>query len=81
MKKESGTPTLKEIEELEQWFKEQKQNLPATMQIDSGVYTPDLSNTVRMLLEQTRICYKNPKMQGCIRLLKKIRQNILESGN
>ena len=34
-----------------------------------------------MLLEQAYICYENPKMQGCILLIKKIKQKIEENNN
>jgi hypothetical protein len=46
------------------------------MQINSSAYTPDLKETISMLFEQAYICYENPKMQGCIWLLKKIKENL-----
>ena len=36
---------------------------------DAGMY---------MLFEQAYICYENPKMQGCIWLLKKIKENLVK---
>ena len=48
------------------------------MQIDSSAFTPDLPKTVDMLLDQAYICYENPKMQGCILLLKRIKKNLEE---
>jgi hypothetical protein len=48
------------------------------MQIDSSAFTPDLKETIDMLFDQAYICYENPKMQGCILILKKIKKNIEE---
>ena len=68
--------TIEEIDELREWFEKVKNRLPETMQIDSSAYTPNLMETISMLFEQAYICYENPKMQGCIYLLKKIKKNL-----
>ena len=68
--------TIEEIDELREWFEKVKNRLPETMQIDSSAYTPNLKETINMLFEQAYICYENPKMQGCIYLLKKIKKNL-----
>ena len=68
--------TNEEIDELREWFEKVKNRLPETMQIDSSAYTPNLKETISMLFEQAYICYENPKMQGCIYLLKKIKKNL-----
>lgn len=68
--------TVEEINELKAWFDARMDSLPEVMQIDSSAYTPDLKETVSMLFDQAYICYENPKMQGCIRLLKRIKQNL-----
>jgi hypothetical protein len=68
--------TIEEIDELREWFEKVKNLLPETMQIDSSAYTPNLKETISMLFEQAYICYENPKMQGCIYLLKKIKKNL-----
>ena len=68
--------TIEEIYELREWFEKVKNRLPETMQIDSSAYTPNLKETISMLFEQAYICYENPKMQGCIYLLKKIKKNL-----
>ena len=78
MKKAITLHTLEEINELKNWFDSQKANIPATMQIEKGCYTPNLANTIDMLFDQAYICYENPKMQGCILLLKKIKKNLEE---
>jgi hypothetical protein len=70
--------TIEEIDELREWFETVKHRLPETMQIDSSAYTPNLKETISMLFEQAYICYENPKMQGCIWLLKKIKANLEE---
>jgi hypothetical protein len=68
--------TIEEIDELREWFEKVKNRLPETMQIDSSAYTPNLKETINMLFDQAYICYENPKMQGCIYLLKKIKKNL-----
>jgi len=70
--------TIEEIDELREWFEKVKNRLPETMQIDSSAYTPNLKETISMLFEQAYICYENPKMQGCIYLIKKIKKNLEE---
>ena len=72
------THTLEEINELKSWFEANQEKLPETMQIDSSAFSPDLRDTIDMLFEQAYICYENPKMQGCIRFLKKIKKNLEE---
>ena len=72
------THTLEEINELKSWFEANQEKLPETMQIDSSAFSPDLRDTLDMLFEQAYICYENPKMQGCIRFLKKIKKNLEE---
>lgn len=79
MKIEKRTHTIEEIDELQVWFQEKESILPATMQINSSAYTPDLKETISMLFEQAYICYENPKMQGCIWLLKRIKENLENS--
>ena len=79
MKINKRTHTIEEIDELRGWFQEHGSQLPETMQIDSGAFSPNLKETVSMLFEQAYICYENPKMQGCILLLKKIKVK-LEAG-
>ena len=79
MKIEKRTHTIEEIDELKAWFQEKESTLPATMQINSSAYTPDLKETISMLFEQAYICYENPKMQGCIWLLKKIKENLVNN--
>lgn len=68
--------TIEELNELKAWF--ESQELPQTMQIDKATFTPDLKETIDMLFEQAYIYNENPKMQGSILLLKKIKAKIEE---
>lgn len=70
------THTIEELNELRAWF--DSQNLPQTMYIDKATYTPDLKETIDMLFDQSYIYYENPKMQGSILLLKKIKRRLEE---
>lgn len=72
------THTLEEINELKHWFEANQDKLPQTMQINSSAFTPDLPETIDMLFEQAYICYENPRMQGCIWLLQKIKENLVK---
>ena len=72
------THTIEEIDELKNWFETNRDKVPATMQIDKSAFTPNLPETISMLFDQAYICYENPKMQGSIRLLMKIKKLIEE---
>jgi hypothetical protein len=68
------THTIEELNELKEWF--DSHNLPQTMYIDKATYTADLKETISMLFDQSYIYYENPKMQGSILLLKRIKANL-----
>lgn len=70
------THTIEELNELKAWFEEQE--LPQAFNIDKATYTPNLKETIAMLFEQSYIYYENPKMQGSILLLKKIKTKLEE---
>lgn len=74
------THTIEEVNELRVWFESIEDKLPATMQIDSSAFSPDLKDTISCLFEQAYICYENPRMQGCIYFLKKIKKNLEDMG-
>ena len=78
MKEGKKTYTEEEVHELKKWF--DAQSLPQTMQIDKAAFTPNLKDTVDMLFEQAYVCYGNPKMQGCLYLLEKIKSNLEKNG-
>lgn len=74
MKKNTYTP--EEIDELKEWFDTHQDTIPQDMYIEKSTYTPNLKETITRLFEQAYIYYSNPKMQGCIVLLQKIKKNI-----
>lgn len=78
IKEGKKTYTEEEVNALKEWFN--AQTLPQTMQIDKAAFTPNLKDTVDMLFEQAYICYENPKMQGCLHLLEKIKSNLEKNG-
>ena len=73
------THTIEEIDELRTWFEENKNKFPQSMQLDASAYIPNLATTIDMLFEQAYVCYNNPKMQGPILILKKIKKNLENS--
>lgn len=76
MKKKVNVYTLEEVDALKRWFDEQGDNIPSEMTIEKSTYSPNLRLTIQMLFEQAYICYNNPKMQGCLLLLEKIKSNL-----
>lgn len=76
MPKETIKHTPEEIGKLKLWFNEHADKLPKEMQIDESTYTPDLQLTLSALLEQAEICCENPKMQGSIFILEKIKKKL-----
>lgn len=76
MKKKVNVYTLEEVDALKRWFDEQGDNIPSEMAIEKSTYSPNLRLTIQMLFEQAYICYNNPKMQGCLLLLEKIKSNL-----
>lgn len=71
--------TKEELEELESWFR--KYELPQSLQLDKATYIPDLENTLSYLYGQAEICRENPKMQGAILLLERIRKKLEDQGS
>ena len=78
MKEGKKTYTKEEVNELKKWF--DNQSLPLTMKVDKATFVPNLKDTVDMLFEQAYVCYGNPKMQGCLYLLEKIKSNLEKNG-
>lgn len=75
--KDPNITTQEEWQELKQWFAAHE--LPSTLSVDKATYLPDTRLTVGSLLAQAEVCYENPRMQGCILLLKRIKER-LEAG-
>ena len=72
---EKNTYTEEEIEELKKWF--ESQQLPEELALDKATYIPNLRDTLDRLLEQANLCCGNPKMQGCIIPLERIREKLV----
>lgn len=80
MPKETIKHTLEEIGELKNWFDKHANKLPKEMQIDESTYSPDLQLTISALLDQAEICCENPKMQGSIFILERIKKKLEADG-
>lgn len=68
--------THEEVDQLKAWFDQAE--LPAEMQLDKAVYIPDVKETVRRLFLQAYVCCENPRLQGCLRLLERIKAHLEE---
>lgn len=75
---EKRTHTTQDVEDLKEWFENHSAEIPKTMQIDTSAFSPNLRETINMLLEQAYVSCENPKMQGSIRILQKIKTRIEE---
>ena len=72
--KEKKLYTKEELAELEAWFKAQK--LPDELQLDKATFIPNVQDTVRRLLTQAKINVDNPKMQGCLLILERLKEKL-----
>ena len=72
--KENKLYTKEELEALEAWFKAAK--LPKDIQLDKATYIPNVAETVKRLLIQAKINIDNPKMQGCLLILQRLREKL-----
>ena len=79
MKNEQRLYTKEELEELIAWFGRLSE-CPREIHVDKATYIPNLPETIDRLAGQARICYENPKIQGCIILLERIKEAILQKG-
>ena len=71
--------TEEELKTLFKWF--DAQVLPDTMQLDNATYIPDVRETLLRLKGQAVLCRENPKMQGCIILLERIKAKLKNKKN
>lgn len=76
MKYDRHLYTLEELRQLEAWF--EGKEMPEEMHLDKATYIPNLKETVKRLCWQAEQCYENPKMQGCIILLERIKEKLSE---
>ena len=68
--------TKEELRELENWF--EGKELPQSLRLDKATYIPNLKDTLSRLCQQADVCYENPKMQGCILLMERIKAKLEE---
>jgi hypothetical protein len=68
--------TIEEVDQLKAWAEQTE--FPAEMQLDKAIYIPDVKETVRRLVMQAYVCYENPRLPGCLRLLERIKARIEE---
>ncbi len=66
-----------ELMELIKWFDDKK--LPVSIQLDKATYIPDVKDTLEKLAVQAEIGYENPKLQGSIFLLKRLKDKLEET--
>lgn len=69
--------TREELAELEAWFKSIK--LPESLQLDKATFIPDVRETLDRLVLQAEINCDNPKMQGPIYLLERLKAKLEET--
>lgn len=69
--------TREELTELEAWFKSIQ--LPESLQLDKATFIPDVRETLDRLVLQAEINCDNPKMQGPIYLLERLKAKLEET--
>lgn len=69
--------TREELAELEAWFKGIQ--LPESLQLDKATFIPDVRETLDRLVLQAEINCDNPKMQGPIYLLERLKAKLEET--
>lgn len=69
--------TREELAELEAWFKSIQ--LPESLQLDKATFIPDVRETLDRLVLQAEINCDNPKMQGPIYLLERLKAKLEET--
>ena len=73
-KKSDNPEDYRKIKVVEEWFEQQQ--LPASMQLDSATYIPDLPDTVSRLFEQSYLYAGNPRMEGSLWLVLRIKKKL-----
>lgn len=71
--------THDELRELEEWFNGRE--LPEDIQLDKATYIPNVKDTIGRLMIQAEINCDNPKMQGSIYLLERLKAKLEETQN
>lgn len=78
-KTETRFYTRDELNELEEWFNGRE--LPEDIQLDKATYIPNVKETLKKLIVQAEINCDNPKMQGAIYLLERLKKKLEETQN
>ena len=71
--------SYEELEELIRWFDDK--NLPQSLQLDKATFIPDVKDTLERLIMQAEVSYSNPKIQGPIFLLERLKAKLEETQN
>ena len=74
---ESKLYTRDDLRELEEWVKSVE--LPESIQLDKATYIPNLKDTLAKLVTQAEINCDNPKMQGPIYILERLKTKLEET--
>lgn len=69
--------TRDELRDLEEWFN--NINLPESILLDKATYIPNVKDTINRLMVQAEINCDNPKMQGPIYLLERLKAKLEET--
>lgn len=76
-KQQSKIYTSEEFGELLEWFN--GRDIPESIQLDKATYIPNLKDTLSRLIVQAEINRENPKMQGAIFLLERLKAKLEET--
>lgn len=76
MKQVNETYTREEVDRLKAWF--DAVALPETMQLDKATYIPSVPRTIEILFHQAYLYHDNPKLQGVLYLLERIKKKVEE---
>ena len=76
-KQQSKIYTSEELGELLEWFN--GRDIPESIQLDKATYIPNLKDTLSRLIVQAEINRENPKMQGEIFLLERLKAKLEET--
>lgn len=70
----------KELNDLAQWFKSNKEHLPASFRLDKAINYPNLHFTVGIIIEQAHLLNKNITYSGLAYLYFLLREKLIERG-
>ena len=70
--------SAEELREIENWFQQREESLPAELHIGKEMFIPDLKHTLKIYLENAKLHRDNPTFSGQTYLLFRIR-DLLEN--